>query len=282
LEVAADDGTEMPVAGVRLRTLLTALALRCGEVVTDDALIDAIWGDDEPSRSSNALQRQVSTLRRALGSPELIERRGSGYALALDSSAIDVLHFDALFELGLKALRDGDAAEARTLLDDALQLWRGDALADVSYADFAQPEIARLNQARAVAVEARIDADLALGRDAELIGELERLVRQHPLRAHLRAPLMLALARAGRPAEALRAYQDARRTRGQELGVEPSQELRALETAILREEANISAPGRADAVARPRTNLRNPLTKIVGRDADLAALDARLQQHRLV
>src|SRR5262249_30215919 len=160
-------------AGTRLRSLFTVLALNCGELVTDDSLIDAVWGDEAPERSANALQRQVSTLRAALGVPGLIERRGAGDVLAGDASAIHVLEFDAPAERGLEAVRNGDPAGGRKLLDEALQLWRGEPLADVTYAEFAQPEIARLREARAVVLEARIDADLALGRDAELVGELE-------------------------------------------------------------------------------------------------------------
>jgi len=176
LEVVNDDGKALTLAGVRLRSLLIVLALHCSKVVTDDALVDAVWGDEVAAPSANALQRQVSTLRAALGAPELIERRGSGYVLTLDPSVIDVLQFDALAERGLEALRRSDLTRARTLLDDALRLWRGDPLSDVTYAEFAQQEIARLSEARAVVLEARIEADLALGRYAEVISELEKLV----------------------------------------------------------------------------------------------------------
>jgi predicted ATPase/DNA-binding SARP family transcriptional activator len=273
LDVINDDGNAVPLAGVRLRSLLTALALHCGEVVTDDALIDAVWGNEAPAPSANALQRQVSTLRAALGAAELIERRGAGYVLTLDPSVIDVRQFDAFAERGLEALRHGDPTRARTLLDDALRLWRGDPLTDVTYAEFAQPEIARLSEARAVVLEARIDADLALGRYADVISQLEKLVLRYPLREHLRAQLMLALTRAGRPAEALRAYQDARRVLREELGLEPSAELRALETAILREEVSLT---------RAKTNVRMPLNRLIGRDADLDSLRHRIDEHRLV
>jgi predicted ATPase/DNA-binding SARP family transcriptional activator len=282
LDVVDDDGRTVTLAGARLRSLLTILALHCGAVVSDDVLIEAVWADGAPANSANALQRQISTLRRALGTPELIERRGSGYTLTLDPSSVDVLRFDKLAARGLEALRRDEATIARELLDDALRLWRGDALADVAYAEFAQPELARLREARAVVLEARIDADLALGRDAELIGELEQAVLQHPLREHLRAQLMLALARAGRPADALRTYQDARRVLGEELGLEPSAELRALETAILREDEGVARPASDNTPARPTTNLRAPLTNIIGRAQELDLLRARLDEHRLV
>jgi predicted ATPase/DNA-binding SARP family transcriptional activator len=282
LVVVDDHGNRLEIAGARLRSLLTVLALRCGEVVTDDVLIEAVWHDEVPARSANALQRQISTLRAALGSVAPIERQGSGYVLTVDPTAVDIFTFDALAERGFAAQRRGDHAAGRALLEDALQLWRGEPLADTAYADFGQPEIARLNEARVVVLEARIDADLALGRDAELVGELEQLVLEYPLREHLRAQLMLALARAGRPAEALRAYQAAREVLGEELGLEPSAELRELEGAILREEVAVSRTASANTIARPTTNARTLLTRIIGRAAEIDSLYKQLVDGRLV
>jgi predicted ATPase/DNA-binding SARP family transcriptional activator len=281
LEVRDDDGQLLSLGGPRLQKLLIALALRCGEVLPDDNLIEAVWGDDIPARSLNALQRQVSTLRRTLGAADVVQRRGTGYALALDKSAIDIFRFESLAARGHEAMRGGDVGHARELLDQALALWRGEALADVAYEEFAQVEIARLNEARLVATEARIDADLALGREAGLISELEQLVLAYPLREHLRAQLMLALTRAGRQADALRSYQSARAVLGEELGLEPSQELRALESAILQQDETVV---RSDAAAspRPRANLRIPLTTLIGRRADLDALRPVLHEQRLV
>jgi predicted ATPase/DNA-binding SARP family transcriptional activator len=282
LAVVDDQGDTVEIGGARLRSLLTVLALHCGEVVSDDVLMDAVWRDEVPARGANALQRQISTLRSALGSAAMIERRGSGYVLMVEPAAIDIVSFDTLAERGLAAQRRGDDADASTLLENALRLWRGEPLADTAYAEFCQREIARLNEARAVVLEARIDADLALGRAAELIAELEQLVLQYPLREHLRAQLMLALARAGRPAEALRTFQAARRVLGEELGLEPSAELRALETAILREEVAASPTAPPNTITRPTTNVRASLTRIIGRAVEIDALYERLADHRLV
>jgi DNA-binding SARP family transcriptional activator len=158
LEVFDDDGGIVAIPGALVRTLLTALALRCGAVVSDDQLVDALWGENPPHRTANALQRQVSRLRVSLGAPDAVARRGSGYALKIDRSAVDVFRFDALAAQGHEAMRNGDAMRACELLAEALALWRGDALADVAYEEFAQPDIARLTAARLHATEVRIDA----------------------------------------------------------------------------------------------------------------------------
>ena len=282
LEVFDDGGLPLLIPGPRVASLLTALALRCGEVVSDDFLTDALWSTVPPERSANALQRQVSRLRTALGGQALVLRRGAGYVLSVDRSSVDIFRFEALAEGGHEAMRQGDPARARALFDDALRLWRGDPLADVAYAEFAQPDIARLAEAHVVALEVRIDADLALGRDTALIGELEQLVVAYPLREHLRAQLMTALSRSGRQAEALRAYQTARDVLREELGLEPSAELRALEAAILQQDDAVV--GREDIVpsARPKTNLRTPLTTLIGRALDIEAVRPVLRAHRLV
>jgi predicted ATPase/DNA-binding SARP family transcriptional activator len=282
LEVRDDLGNAVPLPGTRLQSLLIALALRCGEVVTDDQLIDAIWRDHVPARSVNALQRQVSTLRRALAVPDVVQRRGTGYILDVERSSVDAFRFEAFAARGHQAMRNGDVEHARELLDQGLLLWRGDALADVAYREFAQFEIARLTEARLTATERRIDADLALGREAGLIGELEGLVRAHPLREHLRAQLMLALVRSGRQADALRVYQSARAVLVEELGLEPSEELRALESAILQGDATVVRPNLAPESPHLRTNLRMPLTALVGRRHDLDALRPLLHARRLV
>jgi predicted ATPase/DNA-binding SARP family transcriptional activator len=283
LEVFDDAGLPLAITGPRVATLLTLLALRCGEVVSDDALVDALWGAAPPDQSANALQRQISRLRNAFGSPDVIVRRPGGYALSADQSMVDVFRFDALAARGHEAMQHEEPSRARDLFDEALRLWRGDPLAHVAYEEFAQPEIARLTEARLAATEARIDADLALGRDAALIGELEQLVAAHPLREHVRAQLMLALSRSGRQAEALRVYQDTRVVLGDELGIEPSAELRSLETAILRQESSVSVRQDVEMPrARPKTNLRTPLTALIGRARDMDALRPILHAHRLV
>jgi predicted ATPase/DNA-binding SARP family transcriptional activator len=281
LEVVDDAGKRVEIAGPRVGILLTALALRCGEVASDDALIDALWGDAPPREPANALQRQVSRLRTALDAPDVITRRGSGYTLSLDRSSVDIFRFDTLIAHAHDAMHGGDAMRARAFLEEALGLWRGDPLADVAYENFAQQEIARLSEARLVAVEVRIDADLALGRDSSLISELEQLVAAHPWREHFRAQLMLALSRSGRQAEALRAFQNAREVLGEELGLEPSAELREIENAILQQDASVVAR-EAAMPTRPRTNLRTPLTSLIGRRVEMARLRSVLQEGRLV
>jgi predicted ATPase/DNA-binding SARP family transcriptional activator len=281
LDVVDDAGTPIKVGGPRVAMLLTILALRCGEVVSDDALIEALWPASPPREPANALQRQVSRLRTALDKPDGIVRRGSGYALSVERSAVDIFRFDELTARAYDAMRVNDVWSARSLLDEALGLWRGDPLADVAYEDFAQQEIARLAEARLVAIEVRIDADLALGRDTSLISELEQLVAGHPFREHFRGQLMLALSRSGRQAEALRAYQNARDVLGEELGLEPSAELRQLENAILQQDSDVV--GReVVAPARPRTNLRTPLTSLIGRQAEMERLRPVLDERRLV
>src|SRR5262249_37665971 len=136
LEVRDDDGNAVPLSGTRLQSLLIALALRCGEVVTDDLLIEAVWGDDAPARGVSALQRQISTLRRTLDAPDVVQRRGAGYVLDVERSAIDAFRFEELASRGDEALRNGDVEQARELLVQALSLWRGDPLADVTYQEF--------------------------------------------------------------------------------------------------------------------------------------------------
>jgi predicted ATPase/DNA-binding SARP family transcriptional activator len=282
VEACDGSGQLLPLAGTRLLTLLSMLALQCGEVVADDRLIEALWHEDSPSRPVNALQRQVSTLRRHLGAPELVLRRGGGYVLDLDRSAVDVFRFDVLAARGHELMRQGDVRGARDAFDDALRLWRGVALADVAYEQFAQLESIHLAEARLVVLEARIDADLALGRDTALIGELERLVLEYPLREHLHAQLMLALSRSGRQADALQTYQSARTMLRDELGLEPSAELRALETAVLRQDGVVARREPEWPTRSPRTNLRAALTSLVGREAELESLGPILQESRLV
>jgi predicted ATPase/DNA-binding SARP family transcriptional activator/tetratricopeptide (TPR) repeat protein len=282
LEVLDDDGKVLELPGSLLRTLFAALALRCGEAIGDDQLVDTLWGEETPSRPANALQRQVSTLRRALGSTERVQRRGTGYALVLERTAVDIFRFDDMLARGHDAMRAGEVEMGRELLDEALALWRGEALTDFAYDEFARQSITRLREARVVATELRIDADLALGRDSALISELEQLVLEHPLREHLWAQLMLALSRSGRQAESLRAYQSARTVLGEELGIEPSAELRALEHAILQQDDSVVRhPVTATSAAR-RSNLRTPLTMMIGRQHDVERLRAVVRAHRLV
>jgi DNA-binding SARP family transcriptional activator len=236
-------GRPLALGGARQRALLALLLTRANEVVSTDRLIDELWGERPPKAADNALQYHVSRLRKLLASSEAIVTKAPGYLIRVGLDELDLLRFERLVEEGQ---RSSPEAAAR-LLREALELWRGPALADLAHESFAQPEILRLEELRLVALERRIDADLALGRAAELVAELDALVREHPLRERLRAQLMLALYRSGRQAEALEVYRQTRRLLVDELGIEPSPALHELEQAILHQDPEL-AP-RVDVVA---------------------------------
>ena len=252
------------------------LLLHRNEAVPSERLIDTLWGERPPATAAKVLQNHVSHLRRALGNGAAarLETRGHGYALRVEPGELDLDRFGQLVQAGSEALRRDEPAEAAARMREALGLWRGPPLADVAYEAFAQPEIARLEEQRLVALEQRIDADLALGRQRELIGELEARVAEQPLRERPRSQLMLALYRSGRQADALAVYQDARRALVDELGVEPGPELRDLHAAILRQD-----PALAPAPASwPRLRVRSRRTRAllaVGGVALVAAAAAR-------
>ena len=248
LEVVDGEGV-VAVPGGKPRALLAALALSVGEVVASDRLIDELWPHDPPATAANALQVHVSQLRKALGA-NVVRRRPPGYELVLPRESVDLVRFERLVE----DARAAEPALAARLLREALALWRGD------------PEIerARLDELRLTAIEDRIEADLALGRHAELIGELEGLVRDQPLRERPRGQLMLALYRAGRQAGALEFYRATREVLVDELGIEPGPALQKLEQAILVQDPALAAPVRA------RTTLPVPPTPLLGRDAEAA------------
>ena len=242
LEVV-EHGSPLPLGGARQRALLALLLTRANEVVSTDRLIDELWGERPPRGAANALQYHVSRLRKQLGGAHAIVTKEPGYLIRVGPDELDLLRFERLVEEGQRSSPEAAAG----LLRRALALWRGPALADVAHEAFAQAEILRLEELRLVALEQRIDADLALGRDAELVAELEALVRQHALRERLRAQLMLALYRCGRQAEALEVYRRTRRVLVDGLGIEPSPALQELEQAILHQDPELSPP--ADAVA---------------------------------
>jgi DNA-binding SARP family transcriptional activator len=233
LEVVTPEGP-VPVPGAKERAVLAYLLLHAGEVVGMDRLIDELWGEEPPESARKSLQVRVAGLRKALG-PDHILTRPSGYLLRVESDALDLDRFQRLVAASDRA----EPAEAAELLHEALALWRGAGLADFRYESWAQAPIARLEELHLVALEKRIDADLALGRHAEVAGELEALVGEHSLRERPRAQLMLALYRGGRQAEALETYQAARRTLVEELGIEPGQGLHELERAILRHDPSL-------------------------------------------
>jgi DNA-binding SARP family transcriptional activator len=267
------DGAVVPLGGRRTRAVLAALALHRGEIVTVDRLIEELWGERAPATASHAIEVHVSQLRKALGPErELLVTRPTGYALELDAERVDVDRFARLLDAGRVALRDGDADGAASLLCQALAVWRGSALADFTYEPFAQVEIARLEELRQACREERIEADLALGRHAELVGELESLAAAEPFRERLRAQLMLALYRCGRQADALAAYHAARKALVDELGIEPSPGLRALEAAILRQDESLLAP-RPRAEPAPLAPARKIVTMLCAGLACATGLD---------
>jgi DNA-binding SARP family transcriptional activator len=246
LEVV-DAGASLSLGGARQRAVLALLLTRPNEVVSLDRLIDELWGNEPPRTAANTVQYYVSQLRKLLGA-ERIVTQPPGYSIRVEPDELDLQRFERLLQRG-----DGDA------LHGALALWRGPALADFAYEPFAREEIARLEELRIVALERRIDADLELGRHGELVGELERLVAQHPLRERFRAQLMLALYRSGRQAEALAAYQAARATLVEELGIEPGSALQELERAMLRQDPSLDASAETASMSQQRSILVLPL-----------------------
>ena len=249
LAVRDDAGREVRLPAGRERALFALLLVNRGEVVSVDRILDVLWGERPPETAPKAVQGYVSHLRRALGGgaeraagdgPLLT--RAPGYALRADAVSLDAARFEELAGDGRRALEHGSAAEAAGLLEEALALWRGPALADFTFDDFAQDEIRRLEELRLAATEDRVEALLRLGRHRELAGELDALVAAHPLRERLRGQAMLARYRSGRQADALALYQDGRRLLASELGLEPGPELQRLQRAILDHDPVLEGP----------------------------------------
>ena len=275
LEVRSGD-TLVDVAGSRLRHLLIRLALDAGRPVSGAALADAVWGDQPPADEANALQSLVSRLRRALGGAGLVGQSPIGYRLAVEPGDVDANRFEQLARAGAEALRSGAQSKAASLLREALALWRGPALADVEDAPFAAATMSRLHDLRLTAIQDRIDADLALGNGAQVVAELDALAAEHPLDERIAGQRMKALTGVGRQAEALADYERVRARLADELGVDPSAELREIHLAVLR--GGAAAP----RDAAPRTNLRAQLTSFVGRDDEVARIGKLLDEGRLV
>jgi YVTN family beta-propeller protein len=236
------DGREIALGGPKPRALLAMLLLQANEPVGRDRLIEGLWGERPPASAGHNLDDYVSRLRKALGA-DRIERQAPGYLLRVELGELDLARFEALLEQG-RAAAAGDPAAAREALGAALALWHGPALADLLYQPFASSESERLEERRLLALEERIDADLVLGGGSELVPELERLVVEQPFRERLLGQLMLALYRSGRQAEALAAYQAARRRLAEELGLEPSPQLQELERRVLAHDPALGAPRR--------------------------------------
>jgi DNA-binding SARP family transcriptional activator len=243
LEVRLEGGGPVALGGHRQRALLAILILHANEVVSTDRLIDQLWGEHPPATAVHTVRVFMSRLRRALGpAGARLVTRPPGYVIEVGVDEVDADRSERLFASARAALADGKPREAEALLRDVERLWRGPPLADFTYEPFAQATIARLEEVRIGSRELLIEAELALGRHSDVVAELEALVREHPFRERPRGQLMLALYRSGRQADALDAFQQARRTLVEELAVEPSEALRELEQAILRQDPSLAAP----------------------------------------
>jgi YVTN family beta-propeller protein len=255
LEVLSEERV-LDVGGGKQRSVLALLLLHANEVVSSDRLIDELWPDEPPPSAAKIIQVHVSRLRKALDGvgEAILLTRGPGYVLRVAPGQLDRDRFRGLLEEGRAALATGDPDKAAATLRTALALWRGPPLAEFAYESFAQDEIARLDELHLAALEERIEADLGVGRHDAVVQELEQLVGRHPLRERLRGQLMLALYRAGRQAQALEVYRNARRTLAGELGLEPSPTLQQLERAILSHDQALQAPARRSARERTRRN----------------------------
>jgi predicted ATPase/DNA-binding SARP family transcriptional activator len=282
LEIVDDGELITPSAPIQ-RALLAVLLLNPRRVVSSDALIEAVWGEEAGGVSPSTLRYHISKCRDSLGcrhpdARHLIVTRSPGYSLDVPAEALDSTRFEHLTQRGRSLLEDDPTAASR-LLGEALALFRGPPLAEFTYREFAAPEIRRLEELRLAAVEDRIGADLARGHHEDVLGELQGLVRQHPWRERLWARLMVALYRCGRQAEALRAYQEARRVLGEGLGIEPSEELRRVEEQVL-----LSDPALLDVAQPPAERPRLPqrLTPFIGRRDETDVVTGLLEEHRLV
>lgn len=243
---AVSGGTPVELGGAKQRAVLADLLIHANQVVSTDRLIEDLWGEDAPRTASNAIQVHVSAIRRALTAAgargdEVLLTRPPGYLLRVAREELDRLAFEALATEG-RDLLASDHAGAATRLQEALDLWRGPALSEFSFESFARVEIARLEELRISVLEARVEADLALGRHAQMVAELRALIEEHPLRERLREHLMIALYRSGRQAEALEVYRKTRLILAEQLGVDPGPALKRLEQAILTQDPSLDLP----------------------------------------
>jgi DNA-binding SARP family transcriptional activator len=274
-----DGGRDLTPGRAKQRALLAMLLLHRNQVVASDRLVEALWGEAPPASAATALHGHVSALRKLLGA-ERIGTRAPGYRLRVDPGELDLARFESL----VAAARSDGPEERSTRLREALALWRGDPLADLRDESFAHRELLRLAELRVAALEDRLDADLARGRHRELVGELEALVAAHPFRERLRGQLMLALYRCGRQADALHAFQDARRALVSELGIDPGPALQQLQRQILDQDPALDprpqAPARAPARVELGEERKLATILLAGVDAAIAPGE-RLDPERL-
>jgi DNA-binding SARP family transcriptional activator len=288
LEVRAD-GRAVSLGGGKPRAVLAVLALHANRPVSAERLAVALWGEDAPPTAVKTVQVYVARLRKALDDPDVLVTTPGGYRLRVRPGELDAEHFERLVAHGREALTAGRAEHAAAELREALELWRGPLLAELASAPFAPDEIARLEEQHLAAVEVRVDADLAAGRHAELVGELQQRTREHPWRERLHGQLLLALYRSGRQAAALEVYRHARDVLVEQLGIEPGAELREMHEAILAHDPAIDAPpapgsrppdgrdtGRVPLGALGDRALPAPPNRTIGREPALAAVGERL------
>lgn len=272
-----EQGEPIDIGGPKPRTVVALLTARVGKAVSSEALIDALWGESVPDAAANTLQSYVSRLRKVLGSGTIVST-GTGYQLDVADDAVDARRFESLVA-DARVILATDATRSESLLDEALDLWRGHPFEDAASAgDQLRPEVTRLEELRLQAIEYRIEAALALGRHEAVVGDIEAHLVDHPWRERLWGHLMIALYRSGRQGEALRAFQRAQRVLGDDLGIEPSPELRRLEeqvllhdTGLLLEDERLPSP----------TNLPLRASSFIGREAELEAVQQSLTDHRL-
>lgn len=278
---ASVDGEPLTLGGIKQRTVLAVLLARRPRPVSADALAEAVWGDELPDRARRRVQTYVSTLRSIVG--DVVEKQGDGWSLTVAADDIDAARFEHLYQSSI-----GQEPEAAAeLLGQALSLWRGPPYAEVEANGELDAEVTRLIQLRATVLHARIEADLDRGRHAELIGELESLIGEHPYHEQFRAQHVLALYRSGRQRDALRSFAELRERLVDELGVDPSPELQELERRILDHDADLlarqpTAPARPAEVATGAAAFPNPLSSLVGREVELERIIALLDMNQLV
>jgi predicted ATPase/DNA-binding SARP family transcriptional activator len=294
------DGRLLPLGGFKQRGVLAMLLLDRNRVVSRDQLVDVIWGERPPASAANSIQIYVSKLRRLLSDDDAVDGSAivtepPGYRLRVPPGELDADRFERLITAGREALGAGNADRAEKTFAHALTLWHGPPFADFAGEPFAQAEIARLEQLRSRALEDQIEAQTSLGRHAAVLAQLPTLVAQHPLEERLRTQLMVALYRSGRQADALAVYQDFRRLLADELGLDPSPDLREIERQILRHDDALlatasprapkpqsAAPGDFPAQLAERTNLPTPPTPLIGREEELQEAGRLLRAHRIV
>ncbi|MGJ6966948.1 AfsR/SARP family transcriptional regulator [Streptosporangium sp. G11] len=246
-----------------------------------DSLLDGLWGERPPGDGVNALHALVHRLRRALGGAGVVETVADGYRLHVRPEHVDAVRFEELAKRGGRELAAGAAGRAGSLLSEALALWRGDALADVRDIPFAGTAGARLDGLRVGAAEDHFEAELRLGHHGEILADVEAAAVDHPLRERLAGLRMRALHAAGRQSDALAVFEEVRRTLAEELGVDPSEELRKTHVAVLRGELEVSEAAQARPEALPG-RLPAQLTSFVGREEEMRSLAGLLETSRLV